>query len=414
MTENARLYSRYTSKALAVLIINTILFFGLNSIGYNGFAQTTDPLYQLPPGINDLDEPFENQLSFSQVAARIIPTVVSIYCTKTISSSQLWERNILDNELWEFLGEKYFNISAPREFIQKGSGSGIIVSNNGFMLTNLHVVENAETIDVKLSDNRSFRARLVGADPLTELAVIKIEETQLPAAKLGNSDSVRIGDWVLAVGNPLELNSTVTAGIVSAIGREIKIIDDNFGVENFIQTDATINPGSSGGALVNLKGEVIGVNTAIATQSGFSQGYGFAIPINLARQIMKDLIGQGHVIRSYLGISMQDVDEKISRALGMEYPRGVFVDHVQEGSPAWFCGLKEKDILIKVDQIDVNKGNIIQSLIAQKKPGEQVLLTVIRKNRSFDVKVILGQRNGAKYSQSVNKAQQNFQNLGLQ
>ncbi|HDP99186.1 MAG TPA: serine protease, partial [bacterium] len=225
MIKNSPLHPRFIPKALILLIVNILLLFGLNSIGCNGFAQTADPLSQLPPAIHDLDAHFENQLSFAQVAARIIPTVVSIFCTKTISSTQLWERNILDNELREFLGEKYFNISTPREFIQKGSGSGIIVSNNGFILTNLHVVENAETIDVKLSDNRSFRARLVGADPLTELAVIKIEETQLPAGKLGNSDSVRIGDWVLAVGNPLELNSTVTAGIVSAIGREIKIID---------------------------------------------------------------------------------------------------------------------------------------------------------------------------------------------
>ncbi|NOZ60586.1 MAG: Do family serine endopeptidase [Calditrichaeota bacterium] len=358
-------------------------------------------------------DPIQTSRVFVKISKQVIPTVVTIYSTKRITSSRIWDDNIVDRELRDFLGEKYLNLVPPREYKQKGSGSGIIVTRDGYILTNLHVVESAEKIEVTLSDNRSLDAKIVGADPLTELAVIKIDATDLPAAKLGNSDSVKIGEWVLAVGNPLELKSTVTAGIVSAIGREIDIIDDNFGVENFIQTDATINPGSSGGALVNLSGEVIGINTAIATQSGYNQGYGFAIPINLAKQILSDLINRGYVIRSYLGIAMQDVDEKIARALNLLKPQGVFVDYVSENSPAWKSGLREKDILIAVDHKPVTKSNVIQSLIAQKKPGDSVVLTILRLGKELNVKVILGSREGPKVRQTFAKKTPGFSLLGL-
>ncbi len=357
---------------------------------------------------------FESNQSFTSVAVEIIPTVVSIYSTKIVTSSELWEKNIVDDELKDFFGEKYYSFFPPQEITQKGSGSGIIVTPDGFILTNLHVIENAETITVILSDNRTYQAEIAGTDPLSELAVIKINENNLPAARFGNSDSVKIGEWVLAVGNPLELKSTVTAGIVSAIGREIDIIDDNFGVENFIQTDATINPGSSGGALVNTKGEVIGINTAIATQSGYNQGYGFAIPINLARQIMGDLIAHGYVVRSYLGLSMQDVDEKIARALKMPNPYGVFVDFVNEDSPAWLAGLREKDVLIELDNRIVNQGNVVQSQIAQKKPGDDISLTVLRRGKIYRVRVKLGERPPAKVNKnSIAKNPKTFSGLGL-
>jgi serine protease Do len=351
---------------------------------------------------------------FTRVAKVVIPTVVTINSIMMICTSELWKDQFDNKELQEFFGEKYLNFPVPREFRQKGSGSGIIVTKNGHILTNMHVVEKAEFINVTLADNRSFKATLVGADPLTELAVIKIEGDNLPVAELGNSDSVEIGEWVLAIGNPLELRSTVTAGIISAIGREINIIADNYGVENFIQTDATINPGNSGGALVNLKGQVIGINTAIATQSGYSQGYGFAIPINLASQIMKDLIRQGYVVRSYLGISMQDVNEKIARALRLRYPTGVFIDHVAEESPAQIFGIREKDILIKLDNQIVNKGNIVQSIIAQKKPGEELLLTVIRRNRLLKIPVTLGGRRGSKIKSLTKNQDRKFKNMGLE
>ncbi len=377
-------------------------------------TQNSQSLNSLRQKINNINfDPVQTSHVFVKISERVIPTVVTIYSTKRINSAQIWDDNIIDKELRDFLGEKYLNILPPREYKQKGSGSGIIVTEDGYILTNLHVVENAEKIEVTLSDNRTFDAKIIGADPLTELAVIKINARNLSVAKLGNSDSVKIGEWVLAVGNPLELKSTVTAGIVSAIGREIDIIDDNFGVENFIQTDATINPGSSGGALVNMSGEVIGINTAIATQSGYSQGYGFAIPINLAKQILSDLITRGYVVRSYLGIAMQDVDEKIARALNLPMPQGVFVDYVNENSPAWKSGLREKDILIAVDHQPVNKGNVFQSIIAQKKPGDSVVLTILRRGKKMNVKVVLGSREGPKIHQPIAKREPEFPFLGL-
>ncbi len=352
--------------------------------------------------------------TFTRVAKAVIPTVVSINSIMMICTSELWNNQWDEKELREFFGDKYLNFPIPHEFRQKGAGSGIIISNEGHILTNMHVVEKAELITVTLADNRTFDATLVGADPLTELAVIKIDGEDLPAAALGDSDSLEIGEWVLAVGNPLELRSTVTAGIISAIGRDINIISDNYGVENFIQTDAAINPGNSGGALVNLKGEVIGINTAIATQSGYSQGYGFAIPINLAKEIIKDLIQHGYIVRSYLGISMQDVNEKIARALGLKSPFGVFIDHVTEDSPAQIFGLCEKDVLIKIDNQVVNKGNLVQSIIAQKKPGDILLLTVIRSNRLLIIPVTLGERRGSKIKLLQKFPDEKFHNLGLE
>ncbi len=380
------------------LILFLMLNFGI-LLNVSLEAQISNEIKSLKENLNQVHlGTFDTSTDFTQVAKQVIPTVVSIYSTKIIRTSDLWLKNNHDEDLNDLLGEDYLNFSFPREFKQKGSGSGIIVSEKGYILTNLHVVENAESIDVKLSDNRTYQARLVGADPLTELAVVKIEETVQPA-RLGNSDSVTIGEWVLAFGNPLELSSTVTAGIVSAIGREIDIIDDNFGVENFIQTDATINPGSSGGALVNLKGEVIGVNTAIATQSGYSQGYGFAIPINLAKQIMDDLINKGYVVRSYLGVAMQDVDEKIARALNLEKPFGVFIDFVYQDGPAYRAGLWEKDVLISIDDQLVNQGNIVQSIIAQKKPGDAITLTIVRDNEVYEKRLILGEKYSTKIEQ---------------
>jgi len=395
------------------LLLATIISHVIYDISHLVYAQTLNsPLYQKRYRESFLD-PLETTLNFTEIANDVVPVVVSIYSTKIVSSSDFLEKNIVDEELREFFGEKYYSFPVPGEFTQKGSGSGIIVSPTGFILTNLHVIENAETITVELTDNQTFDAKLIGADPLTELAVIKVEATNLQAANLGNSDSLKIGEWVLTIGNPLELNSTVTAGIVSAIGREIDIIDDNFGVENFIQTDATINPGSSGGALVNLRGEVVGINTAIATQSGYSQGYGFAIPINLARQIMKDLIRHGYVVRSYLGISMQDVNEKIAKALGLKVPKGVFIDFVEEDSPAWVAGLREKDVLIRINNQEVQKGNLVQSKIAQKNPGDEILMTVIRKNRQLKFKVVLGERASQIIRQPLSLSTKNYQNLGL-
>ncbi len=345
--------------------------------------------------------------AFVYVSEKVVPNVVTIQSTRLVSSSDL-QKFHEQEELRDF-----FRFRFPDEFKQQGSGSGIIVSEDGFILTNVHVVEKAEKVRVVLYDNREFEAQIVGLDPLTEVAVVKIDADNLPVAALGNSDDIRVGDWVLAVGNPLELRSTVTAGIISAKEREIHILDDTYSVENFLQTDAAINPGNSGGALVNLRGEVVGVNTAIATETGYSAGFGFAIPINLAKKIMLDLIHKGQVERGYLGIAMQNINEKRARALSLEKPMGVFIDRVLRDSPAGRAGLQSKDVILEIDGIKVNRSNQVQALIARRNPGETVPLHIMRDGREMTLDVTLGKKVVSEAGYTRHEEKPTFENLGL-
>ncbi len=329
---------------------------------------------------------------FISIARRVKPSVVSINIAKTISMKELEEFHGKNKDFWEFFNKKFFKKKFPKNFRQDYAGSGIILSKEGYILTNTHVVEGADEIQVTLFDNRTVPAQIVGYDPLTEVAVIKISADSLRPAVLGNSDRVQVGQWVLAFGNPLELKFTVTAGIVSAIGRQMRIIEDNFGIENFIQTDAVINPGNSGGALVNLRGEVIGINTAIASKTGYYAGYGFAIPINLAKVVAKDLITTGKVVRAYLGIAMQPVDEIKARAYGLKRPVGVYVDDLLDDGPAGKAGIRSEDIILAIDQEKVNSPNHVQSFIALRRPGDVVHLRVFRNGKTLEIPVKLGQR----------------------
>lgn len=346
--------------------------------------------------------------AFIYIAEKVVPTVVTIQSSRLISSADL-EKYHKGDELKDF-----FRFRFPKEFRQEGSGSGIIVSEDGYILTNVHVVDNSEEIRVLLYDNREFEANLVGIDPLTEVAVIKIDAQGLPVPGLGNSDRVRVGEWVLAIGNPLELRSTVTAGIISAKERQIGIIQDTFSVESFLQTDAAINPGNSGGALVNLRGEVIGVNTAIATETGYSAGFGFAIPINLAKKIMLDLISKGKVERGYLGIAMQNMDEKKARAFSLQKPMGVFIDKVLGDGPAGRAGVKAKDILIKIDDQEVNKSNQVQAIIARKDPGDFVELELLRNGKKINLQVALGKHENGGQELAYIPRDEDFENLGIE
>ena len=258
-------------------------------------------------------------------------------------------------------------------------GSGVLVSPDGYIVTNSHVVEGAEQIQVRLADKREFQARVVGTDSATDLAVIKIDGGgEFPIIPFGDSDQVEVGNWVVAVGNPLQLTSTVTAGIVSALGRQINIIQDQFRIENFIQTDAAINPGNSGGALVNLQGELIGINTAIASRSRRTEGYGFAIPSALVERVITDLIAYGEVRRGYLGVSIRPVNAERADELGLDEIRGVYIEEVQSGSAADRAGLEDGDVVVSVMNEPVNAPNDLQSLIARRRPGDTVAVGVWR------------------------------------
>lgn len=274
---------------------------------------------------------------------------------------------------------------------QQNLGSGVLISPDGYIVTNNHVVDRGGTIVITLADKRQFEGRLVGTDSSTDLAVIKIDgETDFPVLPLGNSDQMKVGDWVVAVGNPFRLTSTVTAGIVSALGRQVGIIEDNFRVENFIQTDAAINPGNSGGALVNLQGELVGINTAIASKTGAYEGYGFAIPATLVDRVATDLIAYGEVRRGYLGVSIGEVNAQVAQEVGLDEIKGVYVNDVRRGSAADRAGLQGGDIVVSVMGEPVDARNKLQSLIARKRPGDVVSVTVWREGveRDFDVQLM--------------------------
>ena len=325
--------------------------------------------------------------AFTGIASRITPTVVTISTRETVSSSE-FSREVPENF------RRFFRMPRRERRERPGLGSGIIMTADGYILTNHHVAGSADEITVILNDNQEFDARLVGTDSLTDVAVIKVDAEGLASAPVGDSDAVQIGEWVMAVGAPLDLRSTVTSGIVSALGRNLNVISDRsgFAIEDFIQTDAAINPGNSGGALINLDGEVIGVNTAIASGTGGFVGYGFAIPINLARKVMDDIVTHGRVRRGFLGINLRNVDASLADAFGLDGPRGVLIANVIPDTPADAAGLKDEDIILSIDGKPVNRPNQVQSLIARKHPEENVALEIRRKNRTITLPVKLGEK----------------------
>ena len=276
--------------------------------------------------------------------------------------------------------EDFFPNLRRRPQVEQGSGSGFIVSPDGYILTNNHVVAGADKVTVKLYDKREFTAKVVGTDPNTDVAVIKIDAQNLPAVQYGNSDSARVGEWVLAIGNPLEFNFTVTAGIVSAKGRVLYgLQQSHYAIQDFIQTDAAINPGNSGGPLVNIRGQVIGINAAIASQTGLYEGYGFAIPINLARTVMDQLVKTGHVERAVMGVQITDADENDAAAVGLKQITGVGVrSYSDDDSPAKKAGVELGDVIVALDGQPIDNTPQLQQKVAFKKPGESVEITVLR------------------------------------
>ncbi|MDP6908176.1 MAG: Do family serine endopeptidase [Flavobacteriales bacterium] len=277
---------------------------------------------------------------------------------------------------------------------QMGSGSGVIISGDGYILTNNHVINNADEVEVTLNDQRSYNAKVLGADPNTDLALLKINEDDLQYIPYGNSENVEVGQWVLAVGNPFNLTSTVTAGIVSAKGRNINILREEFAIESFIQTDAAVNPGNSGGALVNTQGELIGINTAIASNTGSYAGYSFAVPVNIARKVVDDILEFGTVQRAFIGVSIRDLNGKLAMEKGLKVSEGAFVMGLAGGGAAEDAGIRKGDIIVAVDGVEVKNVPELQEKIGSYRPGDYAKVTVLRdeKLRNFDVE--LRNRNG--------------------
>jgi Do/DeqQ family serine protease len=259
-----------------------------------------------------------------------------------------------------------------------GSGSGVILTPDGFIVTNNHMVKNADDINVTLYDGRSYTAKLIGTDPKTDLALLKIDEKNLSFVAFGDSDKIEVGEWVVAVGNPFNLASTVTAGIVSAKARNLNILKDQGAIESFIQTDAAVNPGNSGGALVTLEGKLIGINTAIATPTGVYAGYAFAIPVDIVKKVSNDLMNFGSVSRGFLGISIRDMDSKIAKEINIDRANGVFVDSVAINGAANEAGVRAKDVIISIDNIETMTSSKLQEIVMRKRPGDKVKIVLIR------------------------------------
>ncbi|MCE5331215.1 MAG: Do family serine endopeptidase [Bacteroidales bacterium] len=326
------------------------------------------------------------------VAAELSVHAVVHVKTKTPMRAQRFGG--FDDPFFEFFFGRPQQQQPQEAPMQEGSGSGVIISNDGYIVTNNHVIDNSKEIEVTLNDNRTFKAKLVGTDPNTDIALIKIDAEKLPVILFGNSDSLKVGEWVLAVGNPFNLTSTVTAGIVSAKARNINIINSQMKIESFIQTDAAVNPGNSGGALVNTRGELVGINTAIASQTGSYAGYAFAVPTSIVQKVVSDIRQFGVVQRAVLGVSMGDITDKLAKEKNLKTMEGAYVDEVVENSAAEKAGIKKEDVITKVNGVDIKSAAQLQEQIGRYSPGDKVSVTVLRNNKEITLNAELKNRQG--------------------
>jgi serine protease Do len=334
----------------------------------------------------------ESSIDFVRASEISLPAVVHVKTEYAPQRNQMYYYDPFRNFMWEQPQQQ----QPP----QMGSGSGVIVSGDGYIVTNNHVIKGADKVEVTLYDKRTYIAKIIGRDPATDIALLKIEEKNLPYLLYGNSDDVKVGEWVLAVGNPFNLTSTVTAGIVSAKARNINALEgdpsqDMFPVESFIQTDAAVNPGNSGGALVNTNGKLVGINSAIASNTGSYTGYSFAVPVNLAKKVVNDLLEFGKVQRAYLGVSIRDIDSKLIDEKKLKGDtKGIYVTGVSQDGGAGEAGVQEGDIILKVGEVEVNNVPELQEQIGHYRPGDKLAVLIKRNEEEQIMAVTLRSKNG--------------------
>ncbi len=388
------------------LTIAVFLFLGSNQKG-NIVSTKGQELMPVKNAVYTVKENGEFvPLDFTGVSKEVMNSVVHIRSSQKVQPASNPYSYHQRNPFGDMFGDEFFRFfqgvpgqqgrsgGKPEPYVRTGSGSGVIISSNGYIVTNNHVIDKADEIEVILHNNETYKAKVVGADPSTDIALLQIREDGLKGVPLGNSDQVEVGEWVMAIGNPFNLNSTVTAGIISAKGRNINIIDDKSAIEAFIQTDAAINPGNSGGALVNLNGELIGINTAIASPTGAYAGYGFAIPANIVNKVVEDFIKYGMVQRAYLGIMIRDIDGNLMENQKLKISEGTYVDSLTRNSAAAEAGLKKGDVITQIDQIPIQKSADLLEQVGRHRPGDEVAVVVDRNGREMTFQVKLADQKG--------------------
>lgn len=345
---------------------------------------------------------------FTEAAEKTVNAVVHV-------TTAVETRGMARSPLEFFFGSPQGMQPQPR--VQMGSGSGVILSEDGYIVTNNHVIDNAQKIEVVLNNGEEYSAEVVGADPNTDIALIKVNAKGLPYLTFSNSDDIRLGEWVLAVGNPFNLTSTVTAGIVSAKSRSIGIIAEQTAIESFIQTDAAVNPGNSGGALVNTRGELVGINSAISSRTGSYEGYSFAVPSNIVKKVVEDLLEFGTVQRAFMGVNISDVNPRMVAELDLDVNNGVYIGGVSPNGAAADAGIRKGDIIVAVNDRPITKSSELQELIGRKRPGDKVSVTVLRdgdqKRYSMELRNITGTTGVVKRDMSIYAAQlaQEFESI---
>ena len=393
----------FLGTASAILLVLLVSYFFINKDEDKSSAQRpTDTQQNIPIQSTNYASTVPQNVNFVDAADKSVNAVVHI---KTEINVKAQSYHDFFDPLREYL---YGDRGRNQSFV--AYGSGVVISSDGYIATNNHVVENADKISVTFNNREELQAQLIGRDPTTDLALIKVDASQLPFLSFGNSDELKVGEWVLAVGNPFNLTSTVTAGIVSAKARNINILGGASSIESFIQTDAAVNRGNSGGALVNTRGELIGINAAIASHTGVYEGYSFAIPANLAKKVVEDLKNYGEIQRAYLGVQLRDIDAEFADKLGLSQVNGVYVAEVVNNSGAMEAGIEDGDIIVAINGTITNTFSELVGSIGQYRPGDKVIVSVNRNGELIDYDVILRNQDN---TTSIVKAEETFFNKNL-